>query len=329
MTYSFARSELHALLKQLAHSHEQDIPGVMAFDSGQAGPTLGIMAMTHGNEPSGLAALAALLQDDALKRKLQRGRVLFILNNLKGALRYFEEAQDLSYTPDFRYIDCDMNRLPAELSDSDALRAQGLDSHYEIQRARALLPIYRQLDYVLDIHSTSAPTRPMLIEIDPDLPPLSCPGVSVLLRNILPKLSGTPVVSLCSKAKGYVIETGSHESRLALDIAQSIAWQMLRFTEHITQIPEPFQGAKTAQEMEIYSVYKSVIMPNESYALPRIIEAFEALPAGMVLAEGDGAPLRIDRDSYAIMPPPRIKPHHPGSEFLHLATREFTHEPQS
>ena len=318
MPHRFDRPTLHHQLIQLSQSHWQGIPGVHCIDSGKPGPKLGLMAMTHGNEPAGLAAFAALLHNDTLQQHLQTGQVFLIVNNLKGGLRYFAEAEDLSYTPDFRYVHQDMNRLPDDLAQIHESQS------YEIQRAQALLALYRELDYVLDIHSTSAPTDPMLIEIDPKLTPLNCPGVPVLLRDILPRLCGLPVVSLCSKAQGYVIEAGSHECASALDIAQLMAWRMLDFTQQLSHLPENIQNqfAQNTQDLEVYSVYDAVIFPDASYSLDKIYHAFEAVPAGKILAQGHGPPIQVNRQSYMIMPPPRLKPHHPGSEFFFLATKQ-------
>lgn len=303
------RHDLHALLTEIENWQYQGIPGVLKIESGQPGPTLGIMAMTHGNEPAGLAAFYALLQDDFLQTHLTCGSVYLILNNLAAARRYFTEAEDLSFTAHFRFVDQDMNRMPA-------IEAQELTQKtYEVQRVRQLLPIYQSLDYVLDLHSTSAPSEPMMIELHPSQSTLHCPGVRILIRGILEHLTGHALVSLCRKAQGYVIECGSHEDPSALMIAQNAVWRMLEFIKLLPEQPHE------ADPLHIYEIQKAIIFPDQSYSLTRILHSFEFLEAGTVLARGDGEDILVEQDAWVIMPPPRLKPVHPGSEFLYLASQ--------
>ena len=305
------RQDLRETFEELSRRSYEGIPGVIRIDGPAPGPSLGVMAMTHGNEPAGLAAFYGLLQADALASQLQCGTLYLILNNLAAGRRYFEEASDLSFTAHYRFVDQDMNRM----HEPEQGRIAGQSS--EIDRVNVLLPLYHRLDAVLDLHSTSAASAPMLIEIDKALPPLHCPGVEILIRDILPHLLGKALVSLCSRARGYVIECGSHEEAGALLVAQEAVWRML---ERLQMVAAREHGPSP---LTIYSVFRAIVFPNDSYSLERILESFEMLPAGTLLAQGDGEPIRVERDSWVIMPPPRLKPVHPGSEFLYLATREF------
>ncbi|PKL75558.1 MAG: hypothetical protein CVV27_14735 [Candidatus Melainabacteria bacterium HGW-Melainabacteria-1] len=301
-------------LRQVFEDHclqaHAGVPGVLRIDGPAPGPSLGILAMTHGNEPAGLAAFYTLLQAQTLQQQLRCGRVYLILNNLAAGRRYFEEAQDLSFTAHYRFVDQDMNRMP------EPVQGELAGDSSEIRRARELLPIYAELDAVLDLHSTSAPSAPMLIEIDPEQSPLQVPGVNVMLRGILDHLIGKALVSLCGQAKGYVLECGSHEEPASLLIAQEAAWRLLEQLDMV--MPRPHAPSP----LTIYQIYRAIIFPDESYQLQRILHSFECLPAGTLLAEGEGQPIVIDRESWVIMPPPRLKPVHPGSEFLYLASRE-------
>lgn len=304
------REDLRSVYEELCQREYEGIPGVLRIDGPAPGPTLGIMVMTHGNEPAGLAAVHALLDQDALARQLQRGTVYLILNNAAAGRRYFEEATDLSFTAHYRFVDQDMNRMPAPDADG---RLPGTSS--EVDRVNALLPIYRRLDAVLDLHSTSAASAPMLIEIDPAQAPLHIPGVEILIRGILEHLVGKALVSLCERASGYVVECGSHEEPGALVIAQQAVWRMLEQQGMVSARPH------SPTPLTIYRIYQAIIFPDESYSLERILHSFEQLPAGSLLARGEGEPIVTERESWVIMPPPRLKPVHPGSEFLYLSER--------
>lgn len=309
MLHTLQRQELWQVFQQLRNSFYENIPGVIQIQGPAPGPTLGIMIMTHGNEPAGLAAVYALLEQSALASQLKAGTVYLILNNLAAGQRYFEEASDLSFTAHYRFIDQDMNRMPALID------GQLPGDSSELRRVRELLPIYQSLDAVLDLHSTSAASAPMLIEIDASREPLQVPGVEIMLRGILEHLNGKALVSLCDKANGYVLECGSHEAPDSLLIAQEAVWRLLEKLEMVQPRPH------SPHPLTIYSIYRAVIFPDQSYSLERMLSSFEFLPAGTLLAQGAGDPITIDRDSWVIMPPPRLKPVHPGSEFLYLATQ--------
>lgn len=300
--YSYTRQQLHQIFEHWQNSSWEGIPGIRLITGAEPGPSIGILAMTHGNEPAGLAALATLWEHRA---QLRAGRVFLILSNLAAARRYFQEANDLRFTAPFRFVDQDMNRIPAHLDQNSS----------EMQRVSELLPVFQQLDRVLDLHSTSAPSPPMLIEMDALQPPLQVAGVPILIRNILPHLRGRALISLCERAVGDVIECGSHEEPQALQIAQKSAWQLLAQHKLLNT-----RACVSAQALQIYSVYRSVIFPNASYRLKRILHSFEPLTAGSLLAEGDGPDVNVEIDSIVIMAPQRLQPIHPGSEFFYLAT---------
>lgn len=305
----YTRAELLETYKQLSQSCWQDVPGVLRIEGQQKGPALGIMAMTHGNEPAGLAAFRYLLTDHHLRKHLQQGSVYLILNNIEAGSRYFQEAETLTRTCAYRFVDQDMNRMPENFT--AALKSNS----YEIQRAQELLPIYKELDYVLDLHSTTAASDPMLIGLDHDDPPLSCPGISILVRNIMPHLIGKVLVKLCDNARGYVIECGSHECPQSHHIAKNAVWRMLEQLELIPSLPHH------PEELDIYDIFSGLILPDDTYELTRLFSSFEHLPTGTILARGAGPDIVTTQPAYVIMPPTRLKPLHPGSEFLFLASR--------
>ena len=55
--------KFRGIFDRLTTSTSNGVHGVMAINSGNPGPVLGITACTHGNEPSGLAVFDYLLND--------------------------------------------------------------------------------------------------------------------------------------------------------------------------------------------------------------------------------------------------------------------------
>lgn len=277
------------------------------------------MACTHGNEPAGLAAFAYLLEH---VEHLQCGTVHLIVNNLAAARRYFDEATDLSFTAHYRFIDRDMNRVHPHWQQ---------DNTAETERALALLPLFKTLDVVFDLHSTSAPSDPMLVLLAEERQRLEISGVNIVLQNLIPHLNAPPLVSLCEKAEAFVLETGSHEDPRALIIAQEAVRALLLNVGMLPesmgsvnpQINDLLEVSSEASQAAVYEIYQSIVFPHESYSLLALIPNLGFLPQGTILArsEEDLPDIVVDRDAYAVMPPPRLKPVHPGSEFLYLAQK--------
>lgn len=114
-----------------------------------AGPHVVINALTHGNELCGAVALSALFASGI---RPTRGRLTLVFANVE-AYRGFDP--DDPYAS--RYVEEDFNRLwTAEVLGSSRVGV-------ELDRARELLPIYETADILLDIHSMSTDTAPLLL----------------------------------------------------------------------------------------------------------------------------------------------------------------------
>ena len=122
---------------------------VHELDSGQAGPTVMVQALTHGNEYCGALALAWLLQQRIVPRA---GRLIVAFANVEAYARFDPERPDAS-----RYLDEDYNRVWA-----DEVLFGARDSA-ELRRARQLQPFVDRADFLLDIHSMHEPCRPIMV----------------------------------------------------------------------------------------------------------------------------------------------------------------------
>jgi predicted deacylase len=122
---------------------------VHVFDSGEAGPTVMVQALTHGNEFCGALALDSLLRDGI---RPAAGRLVLAFANVEAFARFDFDDPDAS-----RYIDEDYNRVWAD----DTLF--GPRDSVELRRARELQPFVDAADFVLDIHSMHEPCRPIMV----------------------------------------------------------------------------------------------------------------------------------------------------------------------
>jgi hypothetical protein len=133
------------------------VPGVTRFQAfsrdGQRvpGPTVAIVAITHGNETVGERVVSGLRS--RLLENLKAGEVVLVRSNLRA----FE--QNARHTVG----GVDLNRL-WDADTLNRLRMMSVDERcYEQQRVLDLAPLLQEVDAILDLHSTSQPSPPFLV----------------------------------------------------------------------------------------------------------------------------------------------------------------------
>ena len=186
---------------------------VHVLDSGIAGPTVMVQALTHGNEICGALALVQLFAD---MPRVLRGRLILAFANVEAFSRFDPKAPHAS-----RYVDEDYNRVWGD----DALF--GPRDSCELRRARLLQPFVDQADVLLDIHSMHEPCRPIMVcgQVDKNAEfarRLGVPETILLdtghpagLRMIERGGFGDPA----SPKRAVLVECGQHWERSAQDVA--------------------------------------------------------------------------------------------------------------
>lgn len=122
---------------------------VHTIDSGRAGPTVMVQALTHGNEFCGVHALDYLMREQI---KPAAGKLVVAFANVDAYARFDFDDPDAS-----RYVEEDYNRVWAD----DVLF--GARDSAELRRARKLQPFVDAADFLLDIHSMHEPCRPIMV----------------------------------------------------------------------------------------------------------------------------------------------------------------------
>ncbi len=122
---------------------------VTTLDSGRDGPHLLINALVHGNELSGAIAIDGLFR---MGLRPSRGRLTLAFANTAAYATFDPAHPYLS-----RCLDEDFNRVwsPALLD--------GRRDSVELRRARELRPVYESADAILDLHSMSNDTAPLIL----------------------------------------------------------------------------------------------------------------------------------------------------------------------
>jgi predicted deacylase len=286
--------DLRETFETLRASETDGVPGVLRI-AGAPGPTMILTCLTHGHEACGLAPLWYLLQQEDLQKHL-RGTLLLCVNNPEPASAYFAEGPDGDPRV-HRYRDIDMNRLPRNAEDL----ASGDTA--ELRRLRALLPVYAQADIGVDFHGFPYPGDSMTIDVkgdDADVERLS-DAMPVLLHatNMVEVQDGFPVGQwyggFARSIPVIEVECGMNEDPVAFAVGIRCGLSALISTGMLdlphTLVPMP---------QDIYRLRSSIKVPDRSYVLPRTFAALERLPAGTVIAEGDGEPIVVQEERYSL-----------------------------
>ena len=125
------------------------VPGFTTRASGESGPHVAVLAITHGNEIAGAIVLDTLLRHAIAPA---RGRLTLGFVNLAAYGRF-----DSRYPTASRFVDEDMNRLWDETALQSARRSVELD------RAREIRPLIDTVDVLLDLHSMLWPSDPLML----------------------------------------------------------------------------------------------------------------------------------------------------------------------
>ncbi len=258
----------------IADATHKDISGVYELDSGKKGPTVGILMMTHGNEPCGLSIPQLFLKN---KNALTRGKLLFILQNEKAS------------KDGMRFKDCNMNRIKGLPNKKSPL--------YEVRPVAELRKIYNECEYLLDFHSTSQKSLAMIVTfgVASTKAVHRITGVPVI-QDIHKVQIGKPVVSFgktSSKKIGF--ECGYHNGKEAQENTLAFCLSMLQKLKMTDLISK-----KTfSKGIERYKAVKGVVLP-EGYQLTRRFKNFEFLPKGTILATSLTKEMVTDKNYYSV-----------------------------
>lgn len=312
--------ELSAFFDRFRRETCDGVEGVVCYEANESGPVLGISACTHGNEPAGLAALKHLLDHD-IGIRLRRGTLFLVVNNLLAVERYFatlgiEEGEEkVTAKWKARFVDRNMNRLPKDTPTS-------ADASYEVRRARELMPVWERFTVGFDIQSTAKDSPPMLINsrgvFQRELVRGFPSAFDIVVSNIDAAQIGAPAVRFYGDANVdipvFLIEAGPHEERTSFHRATECAVALLGNLNMIAR-----NARTTIWEYTEYVIKASVVFPDDSYELTRVLPDFEFVPKGTVLARGDGPDITMPFDGHAVFCKQRRKPDTLADEVLFLS----------
>lgn len=325
---------LNKTFDQFCQVTYKDVQGVICIDSGKQGPVLGITAMTHGNEPSGLAIFNYLLGSKInLHENLLCGKVYLVVNDIEATKKYFEaermsgsknkeRAEKKEAIRKARYVDVNMNRLPA------LTMTKLEDRRYEVVRARELSMIWKEFDVALDVHSTTGKSEPMIIVCGEHFDLSLVKGFPI--RDVLTRIDevqiGVPALSFYgskSTTTAFGIETGQHTDPKSFDRAKRCSVSLLQNLKMLKGTP---RGAVVAYSE--YEIQSSLVFRDNHFDFVRDFDHKYLAYQGDVLAENcvTGERVRAPFDCHLLMPSSSRGPSKDVSEemaFLSKPVKEF------
>ncbi len=279
---------------------------VTRMDSGKPGPHVIVQALTHGNELSG-----AITLDYLFKQKFQPvcGVVSFIFANVAAYALWDPQNPDGN-----RYVEEDFNRVW-----SDEVLNGPRDS-IELRRARELVAYIDTADFLLDLHSMSAPSAPLMV--CGVRPKGGQKSVNLSAKIGLPEwlmmdtghANGLRMIERAAFGDPHkhntaiLLEAGQHWEKACEQIARETTLKFLKVT-----------GVADAQWVDarcsLPPVEQQVVQVTEGYAAKSLdfewLDIYNGLEvieqAGKALAEDAGHTVRSPYDNAVLVMPTRSK----------------------
>jgi predicted deacylase len=283
--------------------------GVLTLESGNPGPTVSVVALTHGNEVSGIVTAQRVL--DALKSgelKLRSGRLQIVLANYE----ILQEANNFDDLVRFRFED--MNRIWSKTGN-------GEHEYLAMERIR---PYIAQSDHVIDLHSTTQESTSIGIlmgyddaRIDAMRRFLDTPFV---LLDAAKFLNGTSLVDFHQNARAgglsLVIEAGQH---FDFSTIETNVWNCINLLRHLAVLEGDSEDCATSPK--ILKVYEAGIARSAgkviTWAYSKAPAGFDFVKKGTHICDLDGEAVVVDRDCYLVMQ--QVEALHAGKEMYYLA----------
>ena len=219
------------------------LPGFASFKATEAGPHVAVLALTHGNEIAGAVVLDALLRQGI--RPL-RGTLTLGFCKLAAFAR-FDRARPTAS----RFVDEDLNRV----CDLDVL--DGPRESYELERARAMRPLFDTVDVLLDLHSMLWPSDPLILS------GATSKGRALAAQIEAPDLvvadkghvSGRRIIDylrfedLGTQACGNLVEAGQHWLPSTVEMTERVVLSLLRSHGMVSGVPGPVSEKRKCAEV--------------------------------------------------------------------------------
>ncbi len=287
-------------------------PYVHVRDSGKAGPTVMVNALTHGNEVSGAVVVEGLLRQGLRPRT---GKLILSFANIE-AYHSFDPAAPFRS----RMIDEDFNRTWGRL-DQPA-------STVETRRAQVLRPFVGQADLLLDLHSMHDDGVPLMLSgplgkgaelakrLGAPVDIIRDAGHAAGMRMRDYGGFGDPT----SPRNALLIETGQHWRAASVVVAKDVAARFLAESGVVEAGDLPIGWRQPSPPSQrVVEVTHAIATRRGNFKAVRHFEGQEMIAkAGTLLGHDDDEPVTTPYDNCVLVMPSSNRPLRPGVTVVRL-----------
>ena len=275
------------------------IPFVHTWDSGKPGRHVMISALTHGNEICGAIALVFLF---CLNIRPSTGKLTFAFVNIDAHALFDPKSPYAS-----RFVNEDFNRLWEEA------RLEGPDDTVELRRARELRPLFDTVDDLLDIHSMTSNSPPLVLvnALEKHVAmarrvaypayvvtgPVFAPGKRLI--------EYTPFDDPTNDKTALLVECGQHWAAASGVAAKETAVRFLAATGVLTaEAAAPLLAWPSLAPQQVLDVTDGVTAETDTFRFTQAYRGCEVFPkAGAVIATDGGREITTPYDDCALIMP--------------------------
>jgi len=276
---------------------------VHRFEAAAPGPHVLLTALVHGNEPCGAIALDRLLASDF---QPSRGRVTLAFVNVDAYAKFTPSDPRAS-----RWVEEDMNRVWS----ADIL-GQRPPRSADVARAVELVPIVRDADVLLDLHSMQHPNEPLVLAgpLDKSRRLARALGLAELVVIDKGHAQGARMRDFgafndpASPKAALLIECGQHWAASSVDVAYAAC---VRLLERFAMLPDGYPRDTAAALPDQATRFVEITMPvtiKKEFAFALPLRGGEIIRhAGTVIGHDGGEPVVTPHhDCVVIMPSQRL-----------------------
>ena len=287
-------------------SKRAEVPRCLGAVSGPVGgPTVVITGGLHGNEPAGLLAASAVLDELSASRSKLHGSVVAFSGNraaLAHGVRFV--TRDLNRGWSTPYLERLRGLPQAALASEDAEQRELHEAIMRLEDESSRLVFF-------DLHTTSGPTEPFVCFADtPENRALAC----ALPVNVVLGLERTVDTSMLTWAssRGHVgisFEAGQHDDPAARDRHISAIWMLLVAVGVLAaeRVPDGdgrrsslTRASRGTRVVEV--THRHVVGPEDDFEMLSGFQGFDWIEAGQIVARDRRGPVRAPENGLMLMP---------------------------
>ncbi len=293
-------------MHSLTQNRYKWIPGIKIIDSWNPGLNIGISVCTHGSETVWLDVLDFLENTFHLQSRLLQWKIYFILTNIEAYIYSLSDCNKntLDYFYKYRFIEENMNRCCSEKNIAEWKSS-------EARRIRELKPIlWKEIDILLDIHSTSSPSTSMSIigEKAKDSWMLSILNTKQEFIWVPKAQVWKPFIDIVERWNwiGIWLEAGCQFDTQWFKIGIDNVLRLLEKTNHIKIRNADTEFLEKPVEKTSYKIFASIIIESADFTFSKKYFHGQKIKLWEYICRNKGRKVYAEQDCVILLPKPHM-----------------------